>query len=323
MKSTLSLGKLTLNNNLIQGPLAGYSCAPFRQLIWRFGNPGFCCTEMISAKDLRYRKKAPQRYLYRDPSEGPLCFQIAGNEVDDIAYATTIVSKAGADIVDLNCGCPKPKIRSKGLGAKLLTQPDLVYKLISTMKNNTDASVSIKLRVSDPVGDHDDYAVVDAAEAAGVDFIIVHGRHWTESYDVNCRFDSIKRIKSYAKVPVIANGDVESASSLKAILDYTHADGAMICRASVGQPWLIGQIQAELSGLKYKTPDAVIVGETFREHLRLLALQDGEYLATLQSRKLAKYYSRKFQGALQFVVSMQEAKNIHEANKNILNFFTK
>lgn len=321
MNCTLSLGKLTLKSNLIQGPLAGYSCAPFRQLIWRFGNPGFCCTEMISAKDLRHRKQAPQRYLYRDPAEGPLCFQISGNDVDDIAYATTIVSKAGADIVDLNCGCPKPKIRGKGLGAKLLTQPDLVYKLISAMKNNTDASVSIKLRVSDPVGDHDDFAVVDAAEAAGVDFIIVHGRHWTENYDVHCRLDSIKRVKSYAKVPVIANGDVDSAASLKMILDHTGADGAMICRASVGRPWLIGQIQAELAGMDYLMPDAAVISETFRDHLRLLAELDGEYLATLQARKLAKYYSRHCPGATEFVLAMQRVASMDEANQNILDFF--
>ena len=307
---------------IIQGPLAGYSCSPFRRLIWRFGNPAFCTTEMISAKDLRYRKQKPQRYLYRDESEKVLSYQIAGRDPDDIKYATEAVSAAGADIIDLNCGCPKPKIRRKGLGTKLLTQPELLYELVSAMRKNTHAQVSIKIRVSEPANDHDDFAVIDAAQSAGVNFIIVHGRHWTEKYDVNCRIEPIKRIKQYAKVPIIANGDVDSLQQYQNLLDVTGCDGIMISRATVGQPWLIGSIQAGVAKQDFKPPTQKEIGQIFIEHLSDLIKLDGDFLAVMQSRKLAKYYARTLINPTQFVLKMQETTSLQQAIRLIQEAFS-
>ncbi len=310
-----------INHPIIQGPLAGYSSAPFRRLIWEQSSPFFCTTEMISAKDLRHRKHNPKRFLHRDPAEKKLSFQLSGNDPDDLAFATEIVSKLGADIIDLNCGCPKPKIRKKMCGTKLLSSPELLFKLVSSIKNNTDASVSIKIRIASPINDHDDKAVIDAAESAGVDFITVHGRHWTEGYDVGCQIESIRKIKQLSQVPIIANGDVDDLESLKNMIKFSACDGIMIARATLGRPWLIEKINSTLVGKVFNEPSREAIGEMFKQHLLDLIELDGEHLAILQSRKLAKYYARNCENHSVFTEKMQTVQSINEALNFADSFF--
>ncbi|MBS0358542.1 MAG: tRNA-dihydrouridine synthase family protein, partial [Proteobacteria bacterium] len=217
----IQLGSLKLQSNIVQGPLAGYSCAPFRVLAWRYGQPGFCTTEMISANDLVHRREKPKRFLYRDPEEKILSYQLSGNDPLMLAKATEIVTKEGADIIDLNCGCPVNKIRRKNCGSKLLTTPEQLYQLIRAIKQNTDAVVSIKIRVASPVHDHDEALIIDAATKAGVDFITVHGRHWTERYDKLCQIEAIARIVKMTNLPIFANGDVADIDSLNHIFEKT------------------------------------------------------------------------------------------------------
>lgn len=302
----LQLGQLKLPSNIIQGPLAGYSCAPFRILTHKYGNPAFCATEMISAKDLIHRNPKPKRYLGKDPREGLLCYQLSGNDPKFLAEATALVSEHGADLIDLNCGCPVSKIRAKHAGSKLLTTPEKIYDLVKAMKANTEAVVSIKIRVSGDVADHNDQMVVDAAEQAGVDYIIVHGRHWSERYDVPCRYDAIRDIVQYAKVPIIANGDVADYPSLKQIFETTQCAGVMIARASVGRPWLFQQLYAAENNLLFQEPSATEVGAIFQEHLRDLIALETELFAVLQARKFAKYYAHNLPNKLEFTIAMQK-----------------
>lgn len=310
-----------IKQQIIQGPLAGYSSAPFRRLIWEHSSPLFCTTEMISAKDLRHRRQNPKRFLHRDPVEKKLCYQLSGNEPEDLAFATEIISQLGADIIDLNCGCPKPKIRKKNCGTKLLTNPELLFKLISAIKNNTDAAVSIKIRVSAPMNDHNDKAVIDAAESAGVDFITVHGRHWTQGYDIACQVEAIQKIKSFARVPIIANGDIDNLESLDNMLKISGCDAVMISRATLGRPWLIEKINAHISGQEFTEPSPEAIGEMFKQHLRDLIKLDGEHLAILQSRKLAKYYARNCVNPGPFTEKMQSVTSLKEALHFSDNFF--
>jgi tRNA-dihydrouridine synthase B len=317
MKS-IKLGPVILPNNIVQAPLAGYSCAPFRAITWRYGRPGFCTTEMISAKHLVKSGSRQQRYLGKHPEEGLLCYQFAASDPNTLGQATALVSEHyNADMIDLNCGCPVGKIRAKGTGSRLLADPEKIYQLARAMKQNTDGAVSIKIRIAGEIGDHDDLAVIDAAQNAGVDFITVHGRHWTERYDVPCDFSSIKKIVDYATVPVFANGDVEDRASLQAISDATGCSGVMIGRASVGQPWLFSALTEE----GFSAPSLNEVGNIFLEHIDgLIQLQD-EKLAILQSRRLAKYYGRPLTQRKEFTISMQQAESRNEAERLIKEYF--
>lgn len=309
----IQLGSLTLHSNLVQGPLAGYSCAPFRDITHRYGQPGFCATEMISAHDLVSRPNQPKRYIWRSPNEGKLCFQLSANKSEMLARATAMIADQ-ADVIDLNCGCPVKKIRSKGAGSKLLADPEKIYQLVQAMKQNSDCPISIKIRIAGQYDDQIDRAVIDAAQSAGVDFITVHGRHWRERYDVPCQYEAIKNIVDFASVPIFANGDIEDAESLKRCFAQTGCSGFMVARASVGQPWLFAKITAQLNNQSFQEPTLTERGEILRQHIRGLISLENEKLAILQSRKLAKYYARQMSGRAEFVTKMQGATTLAQVD---------
>ncbi|MDF1654319.1 MAG: tRNA-dihydrouridine synthase [Coxiellaceae bacterium] len=288
----MKIGQLNLQSSLIQAPLAGYSCAPMRVLAEQWGQPGFCCTEMLSAKHIYSGAKQKPRYQYKDPSEGLLCVQLSGSDAEHVVPAIATVTGWGADLIDLNCGCPMPKIRKKTCGSQLLQQPECLYRLVAAMKQASNVPVMIKIRVDGRSGDRFNHEVAHAVEQGGADVISVHGRHWTERYDVECSLDDIAEIKSHISIPVIGNGDVCDALSAKRLVDHTQCDGVMIARAAVGQPWLFAQIKAELKGEAFKLPTLAERGEMLLQHVRGLIALETEKPALLQSRKLAKYYAR-------------------------------
>lgn len=289
MQQPLTIGKLNFETHLIQGPLAGFTCAPMRVQTWKYGAPAYCSTEMVSATHLVHAKDPPARYLYRDPDEGPLCFQLSGSDPQDLAKATQIVNQTGAEIIELNCGCPVQKIRRKGAGSKLLTEMDRLQRLIAAIRDNTDAAVSIKIRVADHTEDQDDLLIAQIAEQAGADCLVVHGRHWTERYDVPPRYQQIKQIVDHVSIPVIGNGDVCDKASLQTMQRQTGCAGVMIARASMGQPWLFQQ----LSQADFTLPTIEEIGATFIDHINQLAKLDAPYRAVLQARKMGKYYARQ------------------------------
>lgn len=241
-----------------------------------------------------------------------MCFQLSGTDPLELAEAVKRVTDAGADLIDLNCGCPVKKIRSRGAGSKLLTNPVLLGQLITAMKANTHVPVSIKIRVEG--GDEKfNQEVANVVSEAGADFLIVHGRHWTQHYETPCRHDAIAFFVDALKIPVIGNGDVADAESLQKML-ATGCAGAMIGRAGVGQPWLIAQITAALQQQDYRLPDHAEIAAVLIEHVqRLVALVGSEKFALLQARTFAKYYAR----------SLPERAEFHEAVNqcsDLLNF---
>lgn len=308
--------------NLIQGPLAGISCAPFRLLTWRYSQPAFSCTEMISCKTLIHQAGlAEQRFVVKDPSEGPVCFQLSGSDPYEVGEATKRVTDYGADLIDLNCGCPVKKIRSKGAGSSLLTKPSQLYRLICALKQNTTVPVSIKIRVQANSEEKFNHEVAKVVSDAGADFLIVHGRHWTEHYETPCRYDDIAYFVNELTIPVIGNGDIACLSTLKKML-ATGCAGVMIARAGVGQPWLIRKLIAEMQGEHYVLPSFKEIGEIFFEHVdRLNQLLKNEKFAILQARKFAKYYARGLQNKLEFCDAINSCIRLDELKLICLNYF--
>lgn len=321
MIKPLQLGNKVFPVNLIQGPLAGVSCAPFRLLCWQYSKPAFSCTEMISCKTLIHQPGiAQQRYVTKDPEEGPVCFQLSGNDPDELAEAVKIATASGADLIDLNCGCPVKKIRSKGAGSKLLTDAQKLYQLIRAMKQNTHLPVSIKIRVE---GDNEKFnqEIATVVSDAGLDFLIVHGRHWTEHYETPCRHDQIRFFVEAVKIPVIGNGDIANTDSLKKML-ATGCAGVMIGRAGVGQPWLIAKLIAEMRGETFTLPEQVEIGRTFIQHVeQLTELLGSEKFAILQARKFAKYYARSLPDRMEFAGAVNGCDSLQSLRELCLEYF--
>jgi tRNA-dihydrouridine synthase B len=320
--SPLQLGIKQFPVNLIQGPLAGVSCAPFRQLTWRYSQPAFTCTEMISCNTLIHMPQAQQRrFITKDPREGPVCFQLAGSGPHEVAEAVKRVTDYGADLIDLNCGCPVKKIRSKGAGSSLLTDPILLYQLIRAMKENTHVPVSVKIRVEGGSGLQFNRDVAQVVSDAGADFLIVHGRHWSEHYETPCRHEEIQFFVDALSIPVIGNGDVACIDSLKTML-ATGCAGVMIGRAGVGQPWLIGQLIAEMNQKSFHTPTPQEIGLLFIEHVTDLAeLLNSEKFAIIQSRNFCKYYARRIFARTEFCAAMNVCETFNDLHDICSQYF--
>lgn len=321
MIKPLVLGDKTFHHNIIQGPLAGVSCAPFRALAWRYSQPAFSCTEMISCKTiLNSSIQSQQRYIKKDPAEGPVSFQLSSNNPVELAEATKRVTDYGADLIDLNCGCPMNKIRSKGTGSRLLEEPAQLYQLITAMKQNTHLPVSIKIRVDGRTNDVFNKTIAQVVADAGADFLVVHGRHWSEDYDTPCAYEQIRFFVEELAIPVIGNGDIADLLSLQKMLD-TGCAGVMIGRAGVGQPWLIGNLIAQMQQQMPHIPSANQVGQVLIEHvIQLISLLRSEKSAIFQARKFAKYYARSLENRAEFIAEVNRCNDL-QAFQNICQIY--
>ena len=306
---------------LIQAPLAGYSCAPFRVLAEQWGKPDFCYTEMLSAHHIFSGARQKQRYQYKSPEEGKLCVQLAGDEAHILAYAAQQAVSWGADFIDLNCGCPQPKIRKKNFGSRLLSDSQHLYDLVTALKAAVNVPVLVKIRVDTESGDRYNQEVAQAIEAAGANALTVHGRHWTHDYDIPVSYRDIAVIKETVKIPVIGNGDITDTASAKKMFTETGCDAVMIARASVGQPWLFEQIHQELQGNVFIPPTLAEIGAIFLSHVRGLIALENEKSALLQSRSLGKYYARSYFDRIPFLQAMGQVKTYNDLTHIIENYF--
>jgi len=294
LNEPFNIGKNKVANRLIQGPLAGYSAAPFRQLYYQFIPPAFCVSEMISAYDVLHKHKANSRYLFRGLNEKTLSYQIAGSDPLIMAAAAIQLEEMGADLVDINCGCPKTKIRKKGAGSALLEDLSKLSEIVKEVRRAINIPLTVKIRI---FGDDRDIQLVKALEDEGVDAIIVHGRNWQDNYDVLCNLEQIAKIKAAVSIPIIANGSLSCIKTLSKAYEITGCDAFMIARAGCGKPWLYQQL------LLPKEQQIEILDNTkiacFIEHLEGLAVLESEHKAVLQSKSLVRYYFGRVLGELQ------------------------
>jgi nifR3 family TIM-barrel protein len=286
LNTPFKLGDLLLPNRLIQGPLAGYSCAPFRELFSLFMPPAFCVSEMLSAHDVVHKHALKSRYLYRSPDETRLCYQIAGNDSGLMAEAAHRLELAKASIIDINCGCPKAKIRKKGAGSALLEDLTRLVSIVSAVRLAIRCPLTVKIRVQ---LNQNDITLAQAIADAGADALIIHGRRWTDDYDVRSDLQQIARIKEAVSIPVIANGDIHDAQSLKEAISETACDAFMISRASTGKPWLFQELLTN-QPLPIDLLQKIAI---FMKHLQGLQALEGTHKAILQSKSLVRYYFKQ------------------------------
>ncbi len=288
----IKLGQHTLTSPLIQGPLAGFSHSVYRSLICLFGGIGYGTSEMISSQTIIQRSRNFHRLTQRAKNEKILCYQLAGAHPSEVHEAVAILCDLGADIIDLNCGCPMPKIRKKGQGSKLLSSPEHLAKMIAAMRQATDKTISIKIRVDGESSDHHNLDMIAMINESDIDFCIVHGRHWQDDYHTACHYDQISEFVDSLKKPVVGNGDVSDIASLQKIMD-TGCCAVMISRGAMGRPWVFTQLQHQLQQKPYQCPNSYQIIELCQQHITGIAqLYQSETMALHQARKICRYYAK-------------------------------
>ena len=302
-------------------PMAGVTDRPFRTLCKYFG-AGHAVSEMMTSdKTLRMSKKS----LYRANFDGeiaPISAQIAGSDPRDLAEAARYQVSNGAQIVDINMGCPAKKVCNKLAGSALLQDEDLVARILDAVVEAVDVPVTLKTRLGFLNGHENIMRVSKRAEQAGIAALALHGRTREDMYLNTARYDLIKEVKQYISIPVIANGDIDSPEKAKYVLDHTGADAVMIGRAAQGRPWIFREIAHYLkTGQPLAAPSIAEVKEVLFGHLNELYEFYGEYSGCRIARKHIAWYTRGLHSSNEFRQNMYKVESTAEQAKVVANYF--
>lgn len=316
----LQIGNVNLKNNILLAPMAGITDLPFRLIARQYGT-SYACTEMVSSKAIFYDDKKTKMLMNSEGEQRPLAIQIFGSDIEAMAYASRYVSDY-ADIIDINMGCPAPKVTKNGEGSKILLDLELAENIMKTVVQNSKVPVTIKFRKG---WDNDHIVAVEIAKIAekvGISAITIHGRTRSEFYSGKADWEIIKKVKEAVRIPVIGNGDVVDEDSAKAMFEETGVDGIMIGRASLGNPWIFKRIIHYL-----KTGDKIpeITNkeklETIKKHLNLLIKEKGEEVAIKEFRKHIAAYTKNMPNSSNFRVKINSLESKKEVEEQIDKYF--
>lgn len=315
----MKIGNLELRNNIILAPMAGLTDLPFRKICEKY-NPGLVVTEMVSSKALMYDDQKTKTLLNMDGEQRPISAQIFGSDVEAMKYAAKYVSKI-ADVVDINMGCPAPKVVKNGDGSKLLLDLKKVEEITKAVVENSSVPVTVKIRKG---WDNEHIVAAEAAqiiEDCGASAITIHGRTRSEFYTGTADWDIIKKVKQKVKIPVIGNGDVKTPQDAKRILEQTGCDGIMVGRATLGKPWLIEQIQTYLKNgeIRKITNDEIL--QVILKHIELEIQEKGEYTGIREMRKHICYYLKGLPKASEVRDSINHMITEKEVKNTLLEYF--
>lgn len=308
--------KLTFEGPMyVLAPLAGYTDLPFRSVVKKFG-ADLTVSEMLSSNALVHNSEKTLHMLQKSSVEDPYSVQISGSSVDVIKAAVEILNTHdGIDVIDLNCGCPVPKVVGHGSGSSLLLDLPLMGSIIRTIKDTSNKNMtSVKMRLGFEKKNHVDIAKM--IEDSGADFIAVHGRTRTGKFKAEVDYDAIKEIKESVSIPVIANGDIDSYQKAKWVLEHTGSDGIMIGRGAVGAPWIFHQLRSGEENIDNALKHTIIM-----EHFDKMIEFYGQH-GVAMFRKHTHTYSKGYRGASKLRDEVNRINDIQEYRNLLDEFFT-
>lgn len=315
----LRIGNLILDNPFFLAPLAGITDAPTRRLCKEQG-AALAFTEMVSGKGLWYGDKNTGKLLHIYDGESPVGVQIFGHEPDVMAFTAREIDKLPCDIIDINMGCPVPKIVKNGEGSALLKNPDLIYDVVSSVVKNTSKPVTVKIRIGWDEKSINCVEVAHAISAAGAAAISVHGRTREQFYSGKADWSKIAAVKRAVDIPVVGNGDVVDAKSAMDMMKETDCDFVMIGRGALGNPWIFKEVVAAWRGEELPPPPTKEEKKLMMvRHLQDLADLKGEYAAVREMRKHVGWYLKGVHGAAAFRGKVNQITDIAELKETILN----
>lgn len=315
---SLTIGNVTLDNNLILAPMAGVTDLPFRLLCSEQG-AGMCCMEMISAKAILYKNKNMESLLEIHPQEGIVSLQLFGSDPKIISEVAKQIEDRPFEILDINMGCPVPKVVGNGEGSALMRQPRLVEEIITALVRAIHKPVTVKIRKGFDEAHVNAVEIAKIAEASGAAAVAVHGRTREQYYTGEADWDIIAQVKDSVSIPVIGSGDVTDGAGAEKMLTTTGCDGIMIGRAARGNPWIFGQIADYLfDGTVTPKPDREKVKAAILRHAQLQLKCKGEYTGIREMRKHVSWYtagmphSAKLRQRVNMVESFGELERLME-----------
>lgn len=316
----LNIGNVKLKNNIILAPMAGVTDLPFRIIAEKF-NPGLVYTEMVSSKALFHGDEKTKKLLKTDGEKRPISMQIFGSDTESMGYVAKYVSNI-ADIIDINMGCPAPKVVKNGDGSRLLLDLNKAEEIIKSVVSNATVPVTLKFRKG---WDKENIVACDIAKIAekcGISAITIHGRTRNEFYGGKADLEIIKKVKESVKIPVIGNGDIVDEESAKFMFEYTGVDGIMIGRGAMGNPWIFEQIQYYLkTGEKIPKPTNQEKYQILVEHIELDIKEKGEKVALNEMRKHIAWYTKNMKDSSSFRNEINHIDNKEKLMETVKQYF--
>lgn len=309
---TLTIGNITLDNPLILAPMAGVTDLPFRRICHEMG-AGLVCMEMVSAKAICYHNKNTKDLLNIASDEHPVSLQLFGSDPDSMSEATKMIEEVPYDILDINMGCPVPKVFNNGDGSALMKNPSLVGKIVSALVKSTSRPVTVKIRTGVDAEHINAAEIANIAEESGASAVALHGRTREQYYSGEADWDIIRQVKEKVSIPVIGNGDLHNASDIKRMYEVTSCDGFMIGRAARGNPWIFKEILSELkTSTPAMKPSAEEVMDMLIKHARMEVDLKGEDRAIREMRKHAGWYTSGMRNGIRFRRIVNEIHTLPE-----------
>lgn len=289
--SQLKIGNVTLKNNVLLAPMAGVSDLPFRLLCAQQG-AGMVCSEMISAKAIFYHNRNTEELLRIHPEEGPVSLQLFGSDPEIVSEMAKRIEERPFAVLDLNMGCPVPKVVNNGEGSALMKNPVLAGKIIEKTVRAIGKPVTVKMRKGFDSAHVNAVEIAHIAQESGAAAVAVHGRTREEYYSGNADWDIIAQVKAAVGIPVLGNGDVTDVESAKRMLSQTGCDGILIGRAAQGNPWIFREVTAALEGKEIpERPAKKEIYKMIVAHAMLSKEYKGEYIAVREMRKHMAWYT--------------------------------
>ena len=309
---TLHIGNVTLENNLILAPMAGVSDLPFR-LLCREQGAGLVCMEMVSAKAILYKNRNTEELLTIDPKEHPVSLQLFGSDPDIISEIAKQIEERPFDILDLNMGCPVPKVVNNGDGSALMKNPRLAGEIIEKTARAIKKPLTVKIRKGFDDAHVNAVELAHIAQESGAAAVAVHGRTREQYYAGHADWDIIRQVKEAVSIPVIGNGDIRTPEDVAAMAEQTGCDGYMIARGAEGNPWIFRQILHYFeTGEHLSRPDFSEVTEMLLRHAKMQIDCKGDYTGIREIRKHAAWYTAGYRNSSKLRGRINEVENYEQ-----------